>query len=65
MPGMLWLLVKFHSGVYGIANDVPAAAGGVCTERLYSERMHSSSSVAGMAGEASHLSALSDQTVTC
>jgi len=51
MPGMLWLLVNQHSGVYGVANDAPAA-GSVCAERLYTESMHSSSSAAGMAGEA-------------
>jgi len=45
-----------HSGVYGVANDAPAAAGSVCTERLYAESMHSSSSAAGMAGEAKLLS---------
>ncbi len=56
MPGMLRLLVDYHSGVYGVASDAPAAAGSVCTERLYAESMHSSSSAAGMAGEAKLLS---------
>jgi len=56
MPGMLRLLVNFHSRVYGVANDAPAAAGSLCTERLYAESMHSSSSAAGMAGEAKLLS---------
>jgi len=58
MPGVLWLLMNYHSGVLGVANDVPAAAGSVCKERLYTESMHSSSSAADMAGEAKLLTVI-------